>query len=560
MACTTKHFPGGGPQKDGEDAHFPYGREQVYPGGRFDEHLEPFPAVIEAGTAAIMPYYGMPVGLEVDGVPIEEVGFGYNRQIVTGLLREQLGYDGVVLTDWELVNDNHVGDQVLPARAWGVEHLDPHRADGADPRTPVPTSSAARSASTCCSTSCAQGRVSEARIDESARRLLAVKFRLGLFDDPYVDEDAASRTVGRDDFRAAGYAAQARSVTVLTNGSRRWRPAPAPGARAAHLRRERRAGRRWRRHGIPVDRPEDADVALVRLMAPFEPRSDLFLESWFHQGSLDFPPGLVVRLQRIAAHCRLVVDVVLDRPAVLTPLLPVAAAVVGSYGTSDDALLDALTGVDPATGAAAVRPAALDGPGAGPPRGRARLRRPAVPVRPRADHLSRVQRPTDADAGRPLGGAAGVVPCGVLVRSALVGRPGVEVLGRQVGALGGLRDRRDGGVVAGPLGGVGEVVGGVGRGLLGLGGLGRGGALGLGGLSGRGVLGLGRLGGGGVLGVGGLVLELGRLLGGGVLDLDRLLLGGAGEVADLLGDRASAGCRSPRSPTGRDARCSCARP
>ena len=58
--------------------------------------------------------------------PIEEVGFGYNAQVVTGMLREQLGYDGVVLTDWELVNDNHVGDQVLPARAWGVEHLDPH--------------------------------------------------------------------------------------------------------------------------------------------------------------------------------------------------------------------------------------------------------------------------------------------------------------------------------------------------------------------------------------------------------------------------------------------------
>ena len=68
-------------------------------------------------------------------------------------------------------------------------------------------------------------------------------------------------------------------------------------------------------------------------MAPFEPRSDLFLESWFHQGSLDFPPGLVARLQRIAATCPLVVDVVLDRPAVLTPLLPFAAAVVGSYGT-----------------------------------------------------------------------------------------------------------------------------------------------------------------------------------------------------------------------------------
>ena len=93
-----------------------------------------------------------------------------------------------------------------------------------------------------------------------------------------------------------------------------------------------------------VERPEDADVALVRLTAPFDPRSDLFLESWFHQGSLDFPPGLVHRLARIAAVCPLVIDVVLDRPAVVTPLLESASAVVGSFGSSDDALLDALTG------------------------------------------------------------------------------------------------------------------------------------------------------------------------------------------------------------------------
>ena len=100
-----------------------------------------------------MPYYGMPIALEIDGEQIEEVGFGYNKQIVTGLLRGQLGYDGVVVTDWELVNDNHVGDQVLPARAWGVEHLDPRCADGAASSRPAPTSSGARSASSCCSTS-----------------------------------------------------------------------------------------------------------------------------------------------------------------------------------------------------------------------------------------------------------------------------------------------------------------------------------------------------------------------------------------------------------------------
>ena len=92
------------------------------------------------------------------------------------------------------------------------------------------------------------------------------------------------------------------------------------------------------------------DVAVVRVMAPFEARSDLFLESWFHQGSLDFPPGLVVRLARIAAACPLVLDVVLDRPAVLTPLLPFTAALVASCGSSDAALLDALTGRIPPEG------------------------------------------------------------------------------------------------------------------------------------------------------------------------------------------------------------------
>ena len=70
VACMTKHFPGGGPQMNGEDAHFPYGREQVYPGGRFEDHLLPFRDAINAGTSAIMPYYGMPVGLSRDGEAI----------------------------------------------------------------------------------------------------------------------------------------------------------------------------------------------------------------------------------------------------------------------------------------------------------------------------------------------------------------------------------------------------------------------------------------------------------------------------------------------------------
>ena len=55
VSTMTKHFPGGGPQKDGEDPHFPYGKEQVYPGSNFEYHLQPFKAAIAAGAAQMMP-------------------------------------------------------------------------------------------------------------------------------------------------------------------------------------------------------------------------------------------------------------------------------------------------------------------------------------------------------------------------------------------------------------------------------------------------------------------------------------------------------------------------
>nr|MBA2696930.1 glycoside hydrolase family 3 protein [Actinomycetota bacterium] len=295
-----------------------------------------------------MPYYSMPVGLVVDGEPIEEVGFGYNRQIVTGLLRERLGYDGVVLTDWELVGDNHVGDQVLPARAWGVEQLDAHErmerilAAGADQFGGEEEVGLLLDL-------VAQGRVSEDRIDASVRRLLRVKFQLGLFDDPYVDEDAAALTFGRADFVAAGQHAQAASVTVLHQAAGVLPLRPGLRVYAEGVRPEA-LDNLGEEVVTLVGTPAEADVALVRLGAPYEHRDDLFLEAAFHQGSLDFPPGLIHRLRRIAAQCPLVVDVFLDRPAVLTPLLDFVGGLVVSYGTSGAALLDALTGRIPPVG------------------------------------------------------------------------------------------------------------------------------------------------------------------------------------------------------------------
>ena len=343
VACTTKHFPGGGPQADGEDPHFPYGREQVYPGGRFDEHLEPFRAAIAAGTSAVMPYYGMPVGLELDGEPVEEVAFSFNRRIITGLLREQLGYDGVVLTDWGLITDVEVFGKPLPARAWGVEHLSP-----LERTARVLDAGADQFGGETCTELVlelvAGGRVAESRIDEAVHRLLLVKFTLGLFDDPYVDEDEAEQVVGAAEFRAAGHRAQAEAVTVLTDTGE----LPIPDGRRLYVEGVDPAVAAG--YGEVVDDPGAADLALVRLQAPFEPRDTYLLESMFHQGSLDFPADVVERITALAARVPVVLDVTLDRPAVLTPFDGVVAALTASFGSSDAALVDALSGRIPPRG------------------------------------------------------------------------------------------------------------------------------------------------------------------------------------------------------------------
>ena len=344
VACTTKHFPGGGPQQGGEDAHFPYGREQVYPGGRFEDHLDPFRIAIAHRTAAMMPYYGMPVGLEIDGEPIEEVGFGYNRQIVTGLLRETLGFRGVVVTDWELVNDNVVATgQVLPARAWGVEHL-----DAATRMEKILAAGCDQFGGEECPDLLidlvADGRVTEARLDESVRRLLRVKFELGLFDDPFVDEGEAEAVVGRADLVAAGLRAQSRSVTVLANGDVGGRPLLplAPGLRVLPVGLSPTDAARL---GTVVDDVADADVAVIRLTAPWEHRDGMFLEAWFHAGSLEFDDDVVAQVRDLAARVPVVLDVYLDRPAILTPLVDVATAIVATFGVSGPALVDALAGI-----------------------------------------------------------------------------------------------------------------------------------------------------------------------------------------------------------------------
>ena len=332
VSTMTKHFPGGGPQLDGEDPHFAYGREQVYPGGNFDYHLEPFRAAIAAETAQMMPYYGMPIGTDY-----EEVAFGFNKAIVNDLLRGELGFDGIVCTDWGLITDTTILGQPMPARAWGVEHLDEaSRVEmildagcdqlGGEARPELVLQLVE------------QNRISEERLDVSVRRLLREKFILGLFDDPYVDPDHAAATVGRAEFVTAAAAAQRRAYTLLTNHDQ-----ILPLRKGCRIYLEGVSEDAAAGYGDVVGDPAGADVALLRLKAPYEPRPGGF-EAMFHAGSLEFAAEERDHHAAICSAVPTIVDVYLDRPAVLTELAIAAAALLGSYGSSDEAFLDVVFG------------------------------------------------------------------------------------------------------------------------------------------------------------------------------------------------------------------------
>jgi beta-glucosidase len=335
VATMTKHFPGGGPQKDGEDPHFVYGREQVYPGGQIEYHLKPFRAAIGAGTSQMMPYYGMPV--ETDW---EEVGFAFSEGVITELLRNELGFDGIVCTDWGLISDSVIMGQPMPARAWGVEHLSElDRAQkvidagcdqfGGESR-PELVVELVRS-----------GRVSHARIDQSVRRLLREKFVLGLFDQPFLDVDRAVTTIGCADFVAAGEAAQRAAMVRLTAADSGPAALPLVTDQAVYVENIRSSAAA--RFGHVVDDPADADLAVLRLNAPYEPRPGGF-ESFFHAGSLEFPAAQRDRIVAICKQVPTIIVLFLDRPAVVPEIAAAAAALLVEFGARDEAVVDVLLG------------------------------------------------------------------------------------------------------------------------------------------------------------------------------------------------------------------------
>lgn len=217
VALTVKHFPGAGPQEDGLDPHYTFGKQQVYHSeAGFAYHLKPFRAAIEAGVSAVMPYYGVPtagrdakgnpVSLTYDGVVYGQTGFAFSKQIISGLLRSKLGFQGYVNADTGVVND----------RAWGLEKNSvPERVaaainSGADVLSGFHEKQVILDL-------VQKGLVTGSRLDEAVKRLLKEQFQLGLFENPYVDAAAAADAIGNEKSRAVALDIQRKSVVMLRN-------------------------------------------------------------------------------------------------------------------------------------------------------------------------------------------------------------------------------------------------------------------------------------------------------------------------------------------------------
>ena len=206
VALTMKHFPGGGPQELGLDPHYSFGKNQVYPGGNFGYHLKPFIAAVDAGVSSIMPYYGVPIDVTFEGVTYDRIGFAFSKQIVTDLLRGKLGFKGYVNSDTGVIND----------RAWGLEGKTvPERVAAAiNGGTDILSGFSSNKTIT---DLVAAGLVSEARVTEAAERLLLEQFRLGLFENPYVDASKANAVIGNAESRQKGLETQKKSIVLLQN-------------------------------------------------------------------------------------------------------------------------------------------------------------------------------------------------------------------------------------------------------------------------------------------------------------------------------------------------------
>ena len=221
----VKHWYGYGAQEGGRDSHLASGKYAVYPGKNLAMHKRSFVEGafhLKGGTemaSAVMPIYSILWSQDPSG---ENMGGSYSRWLIQEQLRDEAKFEGVVCTDWGITKDMKVLDSPRGGKPWGAEALtetERHykilqagvdQFGGNNEIGPVLEAYQMWAKE--------QGEASaRERFELSARRLLLNVFRVGLFENPYLDPAESQKIVGNPDFMKEGYEAQLKSVVMLKN-------------------------------------------------------------------------------------------------------------------------------------------------------------------------------------------------------------------------------------------------------------------------------------------------------------------------------------------------------
>jgi len=360
VVAVVKHWVGYGAAKDGWDGHNYYGRFADFSGHNFPQHLIPFTGAFAAHVGSVMPTYSVLQEVAIEGKPLEQVGAGFNHQLLSELLRGQYGFRGVIVSDWAITNDcseacrNGTAAGVKPTPAeigmpWGVEELSKAQRFAKAINAAVDQIGGTEQSNVIVE-DVHNGLISDARVREAAGRILLQKFELGLFEQPYVDETKAAVIAGNQNFAAEGQAAQARAVVLLENKSvvstgRRLLPF-APKGKKIYLYGV--AAKAAEAVGfIVVPDPAQADLAIIRAPAPYESEHpNFFFGSRQHEGRLTFTEkdAAYAELLRVSSMVPTVFLTTLERPLILTNVSSYATALLGDFGISDEPLLALITG------------------------------------------------------------------------------------------------------------------------------------------------------------------------------------------------------------------------
>ena len=324
----VKHFPGGGPQENGLDAHLMSGENQVYPGKMFDYHLEPFVEAINNNLKVIMPYYGITVDQSKENVAI-----GFNRYLLNDLLREKLNYDGVICSDWGIITGRHWGVTNLTIPERYIKAINAGIDQFGGEMHPEIVVQLVR-----------ENKIDESRIDRSARRILKNKFELGLFDDPFVDIESVDKLINTQTTQKLALDAQRKSVVMLKNSN------------LLPLTEETKIyvdGMEFKDSDInKVNTIEEADVILMYLHTVFngnqEPGTDRlfdrFLSNLFPNTDLRFNNQVIKRASEYSQVKPLILVVDLNRPAILSELNDLSDALIGTFGVHDEVIHEIING------------------------------------------------------------------------------------------------------------------------------------------------------------------------------------------------------------------------